>query len=456
MSSSFDPENYVWPPDELARFKAYMGEAGFGAIVAAEKRNGAHPPHVLNGASHPPERASIGHNSSNADPGADRGYRIGFRIPEWVSRAKVRAFEKALQEQGSYPDRLAALDQSAWRVRASRSFNPAEFRLYSAVLDVSKGEHRCSLFDLDKIAYVAGITDRSNAAKLVNGLEEKKAVVALRFTEGSVNASSSRKVLIAPIIAAEDRGGVTSTRIYAEMEEAKVAKLAKQAEDARNRHRKHQQAASRGEEHHEKEPRGEEYHEGPNHPCDVNALALSRGEEHHENAASPSRGEIPKSRGEEHHILLSQGSSQEDKRGANAPPLPFDDDKEEAGHSGATPERASKADCKKSALRRDARAAFDLYVETAKRCGLAVPLSAEPWLPNVGARLRESGGLDGWKAMLARLEQSRFLCGENDRNFAADLDWLVKPKNFEKIRSGKYDDRRSGSGLRKSPTGGVF
>jgi len=37
----FDPDSYVWPADELARFKDYMGEAGFAAVVAAEKRNRA-------------------------------------------------------------------------------------------------------------------------------------------------------------------------------------------------------------------------------------------------------------------------------------------------------------------------------------------------------------------------------------------------------------------------------
>ena len=251
--------------------------------------------------------ADIGHNGHGMDPGTDRSYRIGFDIPDWVSREKVRAFECALQEQGPYPDRLAALDQAAYRVRASLAVNPAEYRIYDAVVDVSKGEHRCNLLDLDKLGFLAGISDRSNAAKLLKGLEEKGAVAALRFTEGHVATASSRKVLIAPVITAEDRARATATRLYTEMEEAKVARLAKLAEDARNRHRlKHPQPSSRGEEHREnkdpslvvrnttrRSPRGEENHENS---------GLSRGDGHHENGAS-SRGENPVSRGDIHHIL---------------------------------------------------------------------------------------------------------------------------------------------------------
>jgi hypothetical protein len=108
---------------------------------------------------------------------------------------------------------------------------------------------------------------------------------------------------------------------------------------------------------------------------------------------------------------------------------------------------------RKEAKRQEAKAAFDLYVETAQRCGLAVPVKPEPWMSEIAARLREAG-IDGWKQMLAAVEASPFLCGENDRGFRADLDWLSKPKNFHKVLSGKYADskRRASSKLNR----GVF
>jgi hypothetical protein len=264
------------------------------------------------------------------DPGPDRTFRITFDIPEWVSREKVRVFQGALQEQGPYPNRLGALDQAAYRIRASLEVSPAEFRIYDAVLDVSKGDRRCSLLDMDKIAFLAGISDRSNAAKLVKSLEEKGAVVALRFTEGKIATASSRKVLVAPVITAEDRSGATVARIYAEMEEAKVARLSKLAEDARSRHRlKHPQSPSRGEEHHEKEEpslvvrnttraasRGDGHHDNS---------GVSRGDGHHENGVA-SRGDPSISRGDEHHILNHKGNHKEKKGGADAPSLPLDAD----------------------------------------------------------------------------------------------------------------------------------
>src|SRR5262245_57970380 len=86
--------------------------------------------------------ADIGHNNppGNSDPGPDLGHRIGFHIPEWVPRDQVRDFERTLQEQGPYPDRMAALDHAAYRVRSTTSISHRGFRLYDGILDTSKGE----------------------------------------------------------------------------------------------------------------------------------------------------------------------------------------------------------------------------------------------------------------------------------------------------------------------------
>ena len=93
-------------------------------------------------------------------------------------------------------------------------------------------------------------------------------------------------------------------------------------------------------------------------------------------------------------------------------------------------------------MRQEAKEAYALYVETAKRCRLVVPVKGDPWLPNIAARLREYDGLDTWREMLANVERSPFLRGEieSDHPFRANLPWLVKPKNFAKVLSGQYTD----------------
>jgi hypothetical protein len=85
------------------------------------------------------------------------------------------------------------------------------------------------------------------------------------------------------------------------------------------------------------------------------------------------------------------------------------------------------------------RVAFDLFVETAKRCGLAVPRKADTWSSRLASLLKGEHGLKEWREMLSKLEASPFLRGENDRAWRADIDWLLHPANFEKVLSGKYD-----------------
>lgn len=50
---------------------------------------------------------------------------------------------------------------------------------------------------------------------------------------------------------------------------------------------------------------------------------------------------------------------------------------------------------------------------------------------------------DWWVNMFARVGQSDFLCGRAN-TFAASLDWILGPKNFEKFEAGNYDNRQGG------------
>jgi hypothetical protein len=183
------------------------------------------------------DKIDIGHNGPPSDPGHDETYRIPFDVPEWVSRDQIRRFERAIQEQGAFDDRLAALDQAAFRVRASSAISHRGFRFYDAILDLSKGGYRCCISDLVKLGYIAGI-DGSNASKIIYELEEADAVIALRFTEGRLTSPRSLKVLLAPIVTAEDRAKASADRILAEADEAKRADMQKRAEVERNRHRR--------------------------------------------------------------------------------------------------------------------------------------------------------------------------------------------------------------------------
>jgi hypothetical protein len=62
------------------------------------------------------------------------------------------------------------------------------------------------------------------------------------------------------------------------------------------------------------------------------------------------------------------------------------------------------------------------------------------------ARLREAGGLDGFRGVLERAERSSFV---RDEMHGWSLDWFLKPANFTKVREGNYDrDRGAGAAPR--------
>lgn len=63
-------------------------------------------------------------------------------------------------------------------------------------------------------------------------------------------------------------------------------------------------------------------------------------------------------------------------------------------------------------------------------------------------RLSELGGPAGWADLLRKVQASRFLCGENEKGWTADFDWVLKPANLTKIMEGKYDDRKGTSANR--------
>ena len=74
----------------------------------------------------------------------------------------------------------------------------------------------------------------------------------------------------------------------------------------------------------------------------------------------------------------------------------------------------------------------------------------------LAARLREAGGLAGWEAALSKAQASPHCCGENDRGWTANFDFLTRQSSFAKLMEGNYDNRnhagraeepRRGSGM---------
>ena len=93
----------------------------------------------------------------------------------------------------------------------------------------------------------------------------------------------------------------------------------------------------------------------------------------------------------------------------------------------------------------DAKRAIEIYNIAAGEVGWPlVQRSTAPRLTALRARLRECCGIVGWQAAIDKAKASPFLCGENDRGWKADFDFLCKSNHFTKLMEGGYD-RTAGS-----------
>lgn len=88
--------------------------------------------------------------------------------------------------------------------------------------------------------------------------------------------------------------------------------------------------------------------------------------------------------------------------------------------------------------------AFNAYNEMAERLGLPVAkVLSKTRAAGIKARLKDAGGIDGWRTALAKTEASPHCNGANDRGWRADLDFLLQQKSFTRLMEGSYDDRTS-------------
>lgn len=96
-------------------------------------------------------------------------------------------------------------------------------------------------------------------------------------------------------------------------------------------------------------------------------------------------------------------------------------------------------------------AAYAAYDEAAARQGWGkIGKRTDARDKALRARLKDVGGLDGWKVALEKAEASDFLCGRAPPRagkppFRADLDFLIRESKFVFLMEGKYDNRNGPS-----------
>lgn len=64
-------------------------------------------------------------------------------------------------------------------------------------------------------------------------------------------------------------------------------------------------------------------------------------------------------------------------------------------------------------------------------------------LKSIKARLGEPYFVANWKTALAKIKDSPFCCGDNERGWKASFDWFLKPDSCVKVMEGKYDKATS-------------
>lgn len=91
---------------------------------------------------------------------------------------------------------------------------------------------------------------------------------------------------------------------------------------------------------------------------------------------------------------------------------------------------------------RDVTEAFELFSKAAGASGWVVPQKLDKKRRSaIRVRLREDGGLDGWRRALAEAQQMPFLGGDNDRKWRMDLEYFVRPSGWRKIIEGGFSKR---------------
>lgn len=94
----------------------------------------------------------------------------------------------------------------------------------------------------------------------------------------------------------------------------------------------------------------------------------------------------------------------------------------------------------------DLQVCVDLYNDMAAQTGLpACQVLSDARKTSLAARLKECGGMDGWKVVLEIVASSDFLTGKKT-DFKATFDFILQKSSFIKIMEGNYNNHKATQG----------
>lgn len=92
-----------------------------------------------------------------------------------------------------------------------------------------------------------------------------------------------------------------------------------------------------------------------------------------------------------------------------------------------------------------AKIAFDLYNDLARRTGIPqCRILNDARKRALALRVKEAGGIDGFKQALANLEKSAYCLGQNENGWVATIDYVCQPKGFAKLFEGGWGNGAHG------------
>jgi hypothetical protein len=80
---------------------------------------------------------------------------------------------------------------------------------------------------------------------------------------------------------------------------------------------------------------------------------------------------------------------------------------------------------------------LQLYNETCTRLPKITRIDGDRQ-KHVKARFNSYGDIEFFRQLFSKAQSSNFLCGENNKSWTANFDWLIKPTNMAKVLEDKY------------------
>jgi len=86
--------------------------------------------------------------------------------------------------------------------------------------------------------------------------------------------------------------------------------------------------------------------------------------------------------------------------------------------------------------------AVEIYNQAAKNLGLSICQKISNLRKSkLKLRLKDCGGIEGWKIAIEELSKSKFLIGQNDHGWKASFDFILQEESFIKLMEGTYRDK---------------